>query len=330
MQNRDVVVIGGSAGALDPLQRLLSELPGDLPATLFVVVHTAPDAPTGLDRVLARAGALPIEIARDGVAIERARVYVAPPDVHLLLANGRMRLRRGPRENLSRPAIDPLFRSAAVEHGGRVIGVLLSGLLHDGAAGLRAIKRCGGIAVVQDPADALYPDLPRHALQHSQVDYSLSAAELSQLLVRLVAEAAGPSLEVPEDIRLEVRIAAEGGSGADSNEKLARPLALSCPECGGALREITDGDLLSYRCHVGHGYDAHLLLGAQTETVERALWTALRALEERAALLRRMAGQERISDWLVRRWGEMAAEREAQAQAVRNLLLDTARPELKG
>jgi two-component system chemotaxis response regulator CheB len=329
MQNRDIVVIGGSAGALEPLRRLLSDLPGDLPAALFVVVHTAPNAHGALGRILDRAGPLPADFARDGLRFEPGRVYVAPPDLHLLLDDGRMLLRRGPRENLSRPAIDPLFRSAAAACGSHVIGLLLSGMLYDGASGLRAIKRCGGIAVVQDPADALYPDIPRHALERTEVDYCVSAAELAQLLVAIVAEPAGPSPEVPEEIRLEARIAAQGSSGRETDEELERPVALSCPECGGALREIADGELLRYRCHVGHAYDAGLLLGAQTEGVERALWSALRALEERAALLRRMARQQSVNSSLAGRWAERAAEHEAHAQAVRNLLVEAGRPDLE-
>jgi two-component system, chemotaxis family, protein-glutamate methylesterase/glutaminase len=329
MQNRDIVVIGGSAGALEPLQRLLGELPADLPAALFVVVHTAPNAPGALGRILDRAGLLPADLARDGLAFEPGRVYVAPPDLHLLLDDGHMLLRRGPRENLSRPAIDPLFRSAAAAHGARVSGLLLSGMLYDGASGLRAIKRCGGIAVVQDPADALYPDMPRHALQLGDVDYCPSAADLSQLLAALVAEPAGPSPGVPEDIRLEVRIAAQDGLGRQADAQVERPVALSCPDCGGALREITEGELLRYRCHVGHAYDAGLLLGAQTEGVERALWTTLRALEDRAALLRRMARQQSVNSSLAGRWAERAAEHEAHAQAVRSLLVEAGRPDLE-
>jgi two-component system, chemotaxis family, protein-glutamate methylesterase/glutaminase len=329
MQNRDIVVIGGSAGALEPLQRLLGDLPGDLSATLLVVVHVGAHANSPLACVLERAGPLPVGVARDGLAFEPGRVYVAPPDLHLLLEDGRMLLRRGPRENLSRPAIDPLFRSAAAEYGARVIGVLLSGMLYDGASGMRAIKRCGGIAVIQDPADALYPEMPRQALQRTEVDYCLSAAELSKLLVALVADPAGPSPTVPDDIRLEVRLAAQGGAGPQADEQLERPLALTCPDCGGALREITDGELLRYRCHVGHAYDADLLLGAQTEGVERALWSALRALDERAALLRRLTRQEPINASLASRWAELATEHEAHAQAVRSLLLDAGKPQIE-
>ena len=324
-------MIGGSAGALEPLQRLLGDIPDDLPATVFVVVHTAANTRSALGHILNRAGPLPADLARDGLAFELGRVYVAPPDLHLLLDDGRMLLRRGPRENLSRPAIDPLFRSAAAAYGARVIGVVLSGMLYDGASGLRAIKRCGGIAAIQDPADALYSEMPRHALQRTDVDYCPSAAELAKLLVALVAEPAGPSREVPEDIRLEVRMAAQGGSARQADEQLERPLALSlsCPDCGGALREISDGELLRYRCHVGHTYAADLLLGAKTEVIERALWSALRAHDERAALLRRLAGQETISNYLTARWAELATEHEAQAQAVRSLLIDAGKPDFE-
>ena len=238
MQNRDVVVIGGSAGALKVLQRLMGDLPRDLRATVFVVIHSAAQTHSALGRVLDRAGPLPVDVARDGLAFDPGRVYVAPPDLHLLLDDGHMRLRRGPRENLARPAIDPLFRSAAVAYGARAIGVLLSGMLYDGASGLGAIKRCGGIAVVQDPGDALYPDMPRHALQRAEIDYCPRAAELARLLATLVAEPAGHSPDVPEDVRLEARIAAHDGSRRQSQEQPEQPVALSCPECGGAVREI--------------------------------------------------------------------------------------------
>ena len=169
MANRDIVVVGGSAGALEALKALLPALPGDLPAAVFVVVHIGASAHSVLPEILSRAGPLPAETAKDGARFESGCVYVAPPDHHLLLDRGRIALRRGPRENLARPAIDPLFRSAAAEFGSRVIGVLLSGMLYDGASGLRAIKRCGGVAVVQ--ADASYPEMPRHALQATEVDH---------------------------------------------------------------------------------------------------------------------------------------------------------------
>ena len=182
---------------------------------------------------------------------------------------------------------------------------------------------------MQDPADAAYPEMPRHALQCAEVDQRAAAAELARLLVVLVAEPAGISPEVPEELRLEVRMAAEDGSGGRPYGQSEQPVALSCPECGGALREISDGELLRYRCHVGHAYDANLLLGAQTQGVERALWSALRALEERAALLRRMAAQGSSGNSLATRWAELATEHEAQAQAVRSLLLKAGKSELE-
>jgi len=281
MANRDIVVVGGSAGALEALKALLRGLPRDLAATGFVVVHIGATTPSVLPEILSRAGPLPADTARDGTRFERGCIYVAPPDRHLLLDCGRIALRRGPRENLARPAIDPLFRSAAAEFGSRVIGVLLSGMLCDGASGLRTIKRCGGIAVVQ--ADAPYPEMPGHALDVADVDHLVPAAELAPLLVRLVAEAAGPSPEVPEDVRFEARMAAGEVTGMKAEERLGARTPLTCPECGGSLWEIDDGAILRHRCHAGHAYDGHLLLAEQSELIERALWNALRVHEKRAA-----------------------------------------------
>jgi two-component system chemotaxis response regulator CheB len=321
MSNRDIVVIGGSAGALAALKLAVPALPPDLPAAVFVLIHIGAASHSVLPDLLSRAGSLPAQTARAGAAIAPGCIYVAPPDRHLLLDRGRIALRRGPRENLARPAIDPLFRSAAAEFGSRVIGVLLSGMLYDGASGLRAIKRCGGIAVVQ--ADAAYPEMPRHAIQATEVDYRVGAAELGALLVDLVGEPAGRSPEVPRDVLFEVRMAAGELAGIEAEERLGRLSPLTCPECGGSLWEIEDGPLLRHRCHVGHAYDGTMLLAEQAERIDRALWSALRAHEERAALLHRHAEHARAREAAreAKRWDELASEHDQHVQSIRELLL---------
>ena len=321
MANRDIVVVGGSAGAFDALKELLPGLPADFPAAIFVVVHIGATSSNVLPEILTRAGSLPAQTAEHGAGFEPGRIYVAPPDRHLLLDRGRIALGRGPRENLARPAIDPLFRSAAVEFGARVIGVLLSGMLYDGAAGLRAIKRCGGIAVVQ--ADAPYPEMPRHALEVAEVDHRVTAAELAALLIRLAAEPAGPSPAAPADIRFEARMAAGAVHGVEAEERLGALTPLTCPQCGGGLWEIEDAQLLRHRCHAGHAYDAGLLLEEQSELIDRALWSALRLHEERAALLRRHAEHARARACAreAQRWDQLAAEHDGHVRSIREFLM---------
>lgn len=289
---RDVIVIGGSSGAIEALSELVQALPTDLPAALFIVVHIG--EASMLPAVLRRRSALPVEPVRSGVAFERGRVYVGVPGVHLLLHDDHILLRRGPRENLSRPAIDALFRSAAASLGSRVIGVLLSGSLSDGTAGLRAIKRCGGLAIVQKPEEALVPSMPRNAMRNVDVDHVLPVAGMPALLARLVREPAGPSPEVPVDIRLESAIAAQELADMKVDQVLGKVSPFTCPECHGALWEIRDGPMLRYRCHVGHAFTADAVLTAQNDEVDRMLGTLQRAHQERAALARRMAEQERV------------------------------------
>jgi two-component system chemotaxis response regulator CheB len=286
----DIIVIGASAGGLQPLQRILSDLPADLPVAVFVVLHMG--ASSHLAEVLSSRSALPVLRAESGLPIEHGRVYAAVPGVHLLLHDDHLLLRRGPRENLARPAVDPLFRSAACSFGGRVVGVVLSGALNDGTAGLRAIKRCGGIAVVQEPLDAAVPGMPQNALRHVLVDHVAPANELGAILARLAREPAGDTPPIPLDIRLETAIAAQELAGMETEDRLGTPSRFTCPECHGTMWEIDDGSLLRYRCHVGHAFTAEVMLDAQTVSAEEMLWSLMRAHQERAALARRMAKQE--------------------------------------
>lgn len=291
MANRDIIVIGASAGGLQVLQRLLADLPRDLAASVFIVLHVG--AASHLAAVLGRVSALPVLRASSGERIERGHVYVGVPGVHLLLHDAHLLLRRGPRENLARPAIDPLFRSAACTFGARVIGVVLSGALNDGAAGLRAIKRCGGIAVVQDPSDAAVADMPLSAMRYAEIDHVAPAGALGALLTRLSGERAGETPPIPPEIRLETAIAAQEGATMEKDEKLGRLSRFTCPECHGSLWEVDDGTLLRYRCHVGHAFTAEVMMQAQTSGAEEMLWSLMRAHRERAALARRMAEQAR-------------------------------------
>jgi two-component system chemotaxis response regulator CheB len=223
------------------------------------------------------------------MVIKNGQVYLAAPDHHLLLFESHIMLGRGPRENMARPAIDALFRSAALQYGPRVIGVVLSGLLSDGAAGLTAIKRCGGMALVQDPSDAIADEMPLRALEATTVDLCASGARIGDILADLANEQPGTRLPVPPEIRLEVEIAAGERIGSDSLAQIAEPAALTCPSCGGVLSVLKADRPLRFRCQVGHAYTADALAKEQEGRVDEALRVALRIIEERAELVHRMA-----------------------------------------
>lgn len=321
MPNRDLVVIGGSAGAIDPLKAILSSLPADLPASIVVVLHL-PAESTGIHTsVIRAAGALPVETAADGVPLVHGCVYVPPPDRHVLVEDGVLKLGTGPRENLVRPSIDPLLRSAAVSHGPRTIGVILSGMLSDGAAGLEAVKRCGGIALVQAPRDARAADMPLAALEATSVHLSADAQHLADAIPRYVAQQAPPREPPPNDIQLEVRIAA--GRRFDSRDlaRLGKPSAITCPDCGGVLSEV-NGKPLRFRCQVGHAYSSKDLLHDQEAQVDEAMRVALRIIEERAGLVSRMGrdaeqlGRTATADMYSRRAQEYRDHAEILRQAI--------------
>ena len=229
---KDIVVVGASAGGIEALRVLVGRLPADLPASLFVVVHTSPEAPSMLADILDRSGKLPALTPNDGEHIRRGTIYVAPPDRHLLVEPNVMRVTRGPKENRFRPAIDPLFRSAAQTYGPRVVGVILTGYLDDGTAGLWTVKQLGGTAIVQDPADALVPFMPLNAITHVKVDYSLPLEEIAPLLVRLTTEAAEEegAFQVPKEVEIEVNIAKEQKAIDAGVLQLGGPSNYACPE----------------------------------------------------------------------------------------------------
>lgn len=328
MGNRDIVCIGGSSGATAPLKAILGALPADLPAAVFIVLHIPARSLGVLATVASAAGRLPVHQAEDGMAIEPGHVYLAVPDHHLILTKTCLKLGRGPRENMARPAIDPLFRSAAAAYGSRVVGVVLSGLLNDGAAGLEAVKRCGGVAVVQDPADAIADEMPRGALRATTVDLLVPAARIGDVLSELAREPAGPGLPVPPEIRLEVDIAA--GERADSEivGRFASPAAVTCPNCHGVMSLVRGGKPLRFRCQVGHAMTAEVLAKEQESAVDEALRVALRVIEERAELVGRMAEDARASarPAVAELYGERAAEYRRNADTIRRAVLMSMTP----
>ena len=320
----DIIVIGASAGGLDALRTLIGGFPPALPASVFIVQHIG--ATSHLADILDNRSPLPASEAKNGEPIERGRIYVAGPGKHLMVHEQHVMLRRGPRENMSRPAIDPLFRSAALTFGARVIGIVLSGALSDGTAGLKAIKRCGGIAVVQDPADAAVSEMPASAIRHVAVDHVVPIVSMGPLVARLVDEPAGETPEPPAELRLETAISAREVTGMAAEDKLGAPSSFSCPECGGVLWEIGEGGLLRFRCNVGHAFTADAAFAAQADKIEDTLGTLMRAHQEHGALARRMAAQARSQGIhrLAEELDARAKEYEDGAQLVRTLFVDTA------
>jgi len=292
---------------------------------VFIVLHVPPHGTSVLPRIISRSGPLPATHAWDGEPIRPGRIYVAPPDRHLLLKAGQVRVARGPTENSHRPAIDPLFRTAARRYGRRVIGVVLSGLLDDGTAGLLAIKERGGLAIIQHPDDALFPSMPRSALDNVAVDYSVPVTEMGPLLARLVKEplpAVGQPA-APTEMQVEADMAELELDALENPKRPGEPSGYACPACGGALWELRDGDLIRYRCRVGHAWSPDSLLAEQSGAVEAALWSALRALEERAALAQNMSHRsaQRGNDPIARKFADQARECESDARLIREVLL---------
>jgi two-component system chemotaxis response regulator CheB len=320
-----VVAVGASAGGVEALRSLVGGLPPDYPAAVMVVLHVPRDAPSALSSILDRSGPLPAAVARDNEPLRRGRVYVAPNDRHLLVFDEHLRLTRGPTENGHRPAIDPLFRSVARAYGPRAVGVVLSGARDDGAAGLAGIAAHGGVAIVQEPAEALYPWMPQAALDRVRADHIVPAAKIGGLLAGITAMDLPESAGAQRDALLDTEVAMSGLAPVTTDEIGAAPAGFGCPSCGGSLFQIDETPVPRYRCRVGHAWSPESLLD------EQAI-----ALEEKSALSRRMStsGLRRHSATGTRFRG-MAEEAEAAGAAIRQLIAqigsaaatgDTARP----
>jgi two-component system chemotaxis response regulator CheB len=291
---RDIVVVGGSAGSGKALKTLIQGLPRDFPGSVFVTTHVPSTHESYLPELLSAPAGLPVTRAVDGMPVEPGRVYVAAPDRHLLLLNGVLRLGAGPRENMVRPAIDPMFRSAALTYGPRAVGVILSGLMNDGASGLYAIKQAGGAAIVQHPLDAAENEMPRAALEAVEADEVVRADELAETVLEMARREAPPPQPAPDSLVFEVEVANGARLGSKNLGWFAQPSPITCPDCGGVLSEVTMQKPLRYRCQIGHAFTADEL-ASHNEAVDEAIRVAMRVMEERVELVDRMAKDARAS-----------------------------------
>ena len=328
MPGHDIIVIGTSAGGLKALGAIVSALPADIAAVLFIVQHLAADKPSVLPKILADVSSLPASHPADGEAIQKGHIYVAPPDYHLLVNQGLMRVVRGPQENRFRPAIDALFRSAARAYGSRVVGVVLTGYLDDGTVGLQAVKKLGGVAIVQDPNEAEYPSMVKSALRYVKVDHCLPLAKIPEMLVQLSSQ---PAVEekptVTEEIEVESKIAEQGMNTQEfleNVEAIGTRTTYTCPECNGSIWQIGKEEPLRFRCHIGHSFTANVFLSEQTQNIENALWSAVRTMEEKVTFSRQMS--ERMRNYNLQtaatKYEDHAKSLDAEVTIVRGIILD--------
>ncbi|HEY6681510.1 MAG TPA: chemotaxis protein CheB [Propionibacteriaceae bacterium] len=324
IDHRDIVVVGASAGGVESLTAFVGALEADLPATILVVLHVPASGASALLRILERAGKLPVEIATSRQELRRGKIMIAPPDRHLVVLDDQLCTSHGPRENGHRPAVDVLFRSAARACGPRVIAVVLSGSLDDGTSGAIAVKERGGIVLAQDPAEAAYLGMPQSVIKHVDVTEVATAGQLGGTVARLCRTPAIPRADLvgPDLVMAEVEMAAMLDGASPAAEQPRQPSWFGCPECNGALFKIEDGGLLRFRCRLGHAWSSHGLLLEQAQSLENALWMALRTLEEKATLSAQLA--ERAADrgnaLSCQRFTEQAHEATRSAALVRRLL----------
>jgi two-component system, chemotaxis family, protein-glutamate methylesterase/glutaminase len=290
---KNIIVIGASAGGFKAVTQLVSGFKTDLDAAVFIVLHMAKHSmPQVLVRQLERHTDLLCLIPDDNDPIRRGHIYISPADRHMLISDGIIRITKGPYENRYRPSIDVLFRSAAAEHNSKVIGIVLTGMLDDGTSGMLAIKRSGGVCIVQEPAEAEYPDMPRNVLNNVDVDYRVPVGDIGYILDDLLSKPAGEPAEVPEDVRIEAKISERMTTNIDDLKLIADHSDFTCPDCGGGLWAIKNDPNHRYRCHTGHVYTERALGEVQSEALEESIWVCIRMLEERKNLFKTMAAHE--------------------------------------
>lgn len=321
-QGHDIVVIGCSAGGVEALPKLFSKFPRNTPAAFFVVMHVSAMTESYLPRIISRHAKMPCEHASHGEPLQPGKIYVAPPDRHILLEPDKVILGHGPKENRHRPAVDPLFRSAAQHFGSRVIGIVLTGSLDDGTAGLQAIKRCGGLAVVQNPEEAAAPGMPSSALQYVSVDQVVGLARMPAILKKLIGEPPGDPASVGCHEDANTYNQGKTMSQLEMAGRFGAPSSLICPECQGPIWEVAEGKHTQYRCLVGHIFSPESFVAEEGAAVERALWVAVKTLQERSDLLKKLADKasaigQSISAASFR---EKARESEGHADVIRDIL----------
>jgi two-component system, chemotaxis family, protein-glutamate methylesterase/glutaminase len=320
-----IVALGASAGGIESLRKLFETLDPDLDAAFFVVLHVPAHSPSHLDRVLASVTRMSVSAPADGERIRAGHVYVASADLHLMVENGSIRQSRGPKECRARPAIDVLFRSAAVSHGPAVIGVVLSGMLDDGTAGLWAIKDRGGHALVQDPEEAMHGPMPRSAIQHVEVDAVAPCAGLARKIEEIASGAAPKGgTQAAARMATENRISSEGNALQLGVMEMGKVSQYTCPDCHGVLVQIEEGSIVRFRCHTGHAFSLQALLAEVSESIDKGLWDTIRAIEERVLLLRQMsAAQPGTEAGGPRVLEQLADDAESSIKSLKNLVLDT-------
>ena len=309
---KKIIVIGASAGGYQAIADLVGKLPVDPDVAVFAVLHMSKDSSGSVVlHHLQQRSTLICEIAKDGAPILGGHLYLAPPDHHLMIKEGCTRVHNGPRENRWRPSIDVLFRSAAAHYGSRVIGIILSGLLDDGTSGMSAIKRSGGLCIVQEPSEAIYPDMPTSVLNAVDVDYQVPLADMSYVIADQLSKASPPMLTVPEDVKIEAEITEKLVSSIDQLQQIGTNSNFTCPDCGGGLWKIKQDGVHRYRCYTGHSYNENVLSEKQSEGFEKSLWVSIRMLEEHKNFLRVMAAHEKEAGHLAA--SQETARREAEA-----------------
>lgn len=326
MAERDIIVIGASAGGIEAISDLILQFPEDMNAAIFIVVHISAASPNMLPIIFDRRSSLKCVQAKDNEEFVKGTIYIAPADFHLILKNNHMEVTRGPKENRARPAIDPLFRSAALNYGSRVIGILLSGMLDDGVSGLNSIKERGGVVIVQHPDDALFNDMPMHALANVEVDYNVPVNKMGKIILDLIDQEVPSVNNISQTDRAEVEIA----EGNINDEKVTNEITkansggmvFTCPECNGPLFEVNDKKILRFRCITGHQYTAENLLIHQNEVFEAAMFAALRILQERANMLERMYEETKVKGKGSRELKNRAEESRKHAASIREIILN--------
>lgn len=292
---RNIIVIGASAGGISALIKLVGQLPQDFYAAVFIVLHVSAHNPSKLPQILSRTCKLKIAHASDGEPVVTGRIYIAPPDFHMLLHEGTVVVKKGPKENRFRPSIDALFRSAAYTYGARVIGIVLSGMLDDGTSGMWTIKRLGGICIIQAPEEAIFPSMPDNVSEYVKVDHVLPADKIGEKLQELVKEVVVHHIKLPDHeiikIKTEIDIATQNNSVLGNIIKMGEPTSLTCPECAGALLRIKDGNLIRYRCNTGHAFTHDALLADASKNMEEVMWKVVRNFEEVMMILEESSRQ---------------------------------------